>query len=215
MFTGIIRHIGTVRSARPSQGGRRLSIDLGPLTEGLGHGDSVAVNGLCLTAGEIRGAEAEFDVITESLNRSTLGDLQPGGRVNLERALPADGRFDGHIVQGHIDGLAETIDIRRTGQWVIRFRADRDILDAMVPKGSVALDGVSLTLSDLNRDSFAVSLIPTTIAETTLADIRPGRRVNVETDILGKYVRQYLSSQMGLAGESGLSIESLRRAGFL
>ncbi len=216
MFTGIIQSVGRVLEVRPLGAGRRVRIDLGPLAEGLRVGRSVAVNGLCLTACRVEPPAAEFDVVAESLSRSTLGALREGSRVNLERALPAGGSFDGHFVQGHVDGLAKVSRVSTGQPWIAEFTAEAKLLEGMVPKGSVAIDGVSLTLADVLRDRFRVALIPTTLAETTLADLAVGETVNIEADVLGKYVRRYLQQMLGdKAPEEGLSMETLRRAGFL
>jgi len=213
MFTGIVRHVGRVTAVASAAGRRRVSIDLGSLAEGLAPGDSVAVSGACLTAAEVAGAVAAFDVVAETLDRTTLGQLIAGSGVNLERAMLADGRLDGHIVQGHVDGTAEVADIRRGDRWEVTFRAEPELVGAMVPKGSAAVDGVSLTLVSVDVSTFAVALIPTTLAETTLGDLTVGRRVNVETDVIGKYVQRYLRQL--LAGEGGsLTLDKLRSAGF-
>ncbi len=213
MFTGIVRHVGRVTAAASTTGGRRLSIDLGPLADGLADGDSMAVNGACLTVADIKGAIARFDVMAETLDKTTLKDLSAGSAVNLERAMAADGRLDGHIVQGHVDGTAEVADIRRGDRWEVTFKADAQLVDAMIPKGSAAIDGVSLTLTDVVVSTFKVALIPTTLTETTLADLTVGQRVNVETDVIGKYVQRYLGQL--LAGQGGsLTLEKLRTAGF-
>ncbi|MBN1553187.1 MAG: riboflavin synthase [Phycisphaerae bacterium] len=218
MFTGIVQHVGVVRNVSPDGAGRRLRLDLGPLARVLKPGDSVAVNGLCLTAGAIAPPTAEFDVVAESLSRSTLGTLAPGDSVNLEPALSAEGRFDGHIVQGHVDGQAT---VKRTSiaqPWIAEFTAAREIVDQMVPKGSVAIDGVSLTLAGVEADTFRVALIPTTLAKTTLAKLTVGDRVNLEVDILGKYIRRYLQQMLGdgeSAATTGLTLEKLKTAGFM
>ncbi|MBN1941863.1 MAG: riboflavin synthase [Phycisphaerae bacterium] len=217
MFTGIIQHVGKVQAARPSGAGLHLRLDLGPLAENLKPGDSIAVNGLCLTAGGVAPPTAEFDVVAESLARSMLGRLRSGDSVNLEPALPAGGRFDGHVVQGHVDGLATVTRTSSAQPWIAEFSAQRDLLDQMVPKGSVAINGVSLTLAGVENDTFRVALIPTTLAKTTLANLAVGETVNIEVDILGKYVRQYL--QQMLSGDSpaapnGLTLEKLQNAGF-
>ena len=212
MFTGIIRHVGTVQTVAPQTGGKRLAVDLGPLAGGLAEGDSVAVNGACLTAAAVASARAEFDAVAETLNCTTLGDLRPGGKVNLERPLCAGDAIDGHLVQGHVDGVAEVRSIARGGQWTIEFTALAELTDLMVPKGSVAIDGVSLTLVAVAGDSFSVALIPTTLAGTTLADLAAGSKVNVETDVIGKYVRKYLGD-LG-ASPGGVTLDKLRNAGF-
>lgn len=215
MFTGIIRQIGTVLSVSPTPAGRRLVIALGILRDRLSAGDSVAVNGACLTAAELLpDGSAAFDAVAETLERTTLGDLAARGRVNLERALRLGEGLDGHLVQGHVDAVASVRRVdRAAGQCRITFAADAELTGQMVPKGSVAVDGVSLTLTDVQRDSFGVAVIPTTLAETTLGDARAGQRVNVEVDLIGKYVRRYLSA-MAPDAAGGLTMDKLRDAGF-
>lgn len=214
VFTGIIRHVGQVRDVRSTPTGRALSIDLGPLAERLASGDSMAVCGACLTARDLAPPIAWFDVIAETLRRTNLGDLGPANRVNLEPALTLADGLDGHIVQGHVDGLARVERVDRSGgQWTLRCRCEPTLTEGMVPKGSIALDGVSLTLIDTQPGAFSVGLIPTTLDETTLGDRSPGDAINVELDVLGKYVRAYLQAQSNTA-TGGVSMESLRRAGF-
>lgn len=212
MFTGIIEAVGTVRSVRPGGGGKVFSVDLGKVAEGVRPGDSIAVNGVCLTVSRLTGAVADFDVSGETLTRSTLAMLGPGGRVNLERAMAADGRFGGHIVLGHVDGTARIAAIERRGEFVeMRFIADVPLLDEIVMKGSVAVDGISLTVAAIDGKGFSVALIPTTLGETTLGRARTGDVVNIETDILIKAVRKYLGK---LAAGEGLTAEKLREYGF-
>jgi riboflavin synthase len=212
MFTGIVRQIGIVRDARAAAGGLRLRIDLGTLAEGLTLGDSVAVSGVCQTVASLRGSECEFDAIPETLRRSTLGELHRGDRVNLERSLRAGDALDGHIVQGHVDGVATLRRILRdAGKWEMEFACDGSLTGQMVEKGSVAVNGVSLTLARVSDGQFAVALIPTTLKDTTLSDMRPGDRVNVETDVIGKYVQKYLRA----SSSEGVTLEKLRQAGFL
>ncbi len=216
MFTGIIAHVGVVRSLQPSGGGKRLTIDLGPLAAGLEQGDSVAVNGACLTAAAApRGSEAAFDVVQETLARTNLGAIRATSRVNLERALRLGGGLDGHLVQGHVDGLAVVAGIQRGGQWLIDFEAPQ-LTPVMVAKGSVAIDGISLTLVEVTESTFRVAVIPTTLAATTLGERKPGDAVNIETDIIGKYVRKYLLGDAGGTEKtsSGMTLEKLRQAGF-
>ena len=213
MFTGIIRHVGAVRSSRSIAAGRRLTIDLGPLAGGLRSGDSVAVCGACLTADRIEANSAEFDVVAETLSRTTLGGLRPGDKVNLERSLRMGDGIDGHLVQGHVDAVASVRSLGRGDQHVVEFSVPAALADQMVPKGSVTIDGVSLTLVDVGRDVFSVALIPTTLVETTLADLAVGDKVNVETDILGKYVRRYLGGSTG-SSSGGLTLDKLRSSGF-
>lgn len=216
MFTGIIRHVGQVRSISPSKGGRRLHVDIGPIADGLGLGDSVAVSGACLTASEIAGSVAAFDVVAETLEHTTLGELTSGSAVNLEPAMSLGGRLDGHLVQGHVDGIAEISDLRRGDRWDVTFRAGASVVGELVAKGSVTVDGVSLTVAGVDTDSFRVALIPTTLAETTLANLAVADRVNIETDVIGKYVRRYLQQLLATDGKpaGGLTLETLRDAGF-
>ena len=167
---------------------------------------------MCLTVSRLTGAVADFDVSGETLTRSTLAMLGPGGRVNLERAMRADGRFGGHIVLGHVDGTARIAAIERRGEFVeMRFIADAPLLDEIVMKGSVAVDGISLTVAAIDGKGFSVALIPTTLGETTLGRARTGDVVNIETDILIKAVRKYLGK---LAAGEGLTAEKLREYGF-
>jgi len=210
MFTGIIRHVGTVRSSAGTAAGARLTIDLGPLAEGLSPGDSVAVDGACLTATAIDAADVTFDVVHETLRRTTLGALATGSRVNLERSLSLAAALDGHLVQGHVDGVG-TVKAVAGDEWT--FAAPRELAAQLVPKGSVAVAGVSLTVVRVEAESFSVALIPTTLAETTLGDLRVAQSVNIETDVIGKYVLRYLRN-LGPAGSGGLTLDTLRQAGF-
>lgn len=213
MFTGIVQHVGKVLRTEATSAGRRLVLDVGPLAEGLRLGDSVAVNGACLTASTIDRSAVGFDAVAETLARTGLGKLAGGAPANLERALRVGDGLDGHIVQGHVDGLARLTRIdRRGGQWNLHFACDQQLTDEMVAKGSVALDGVSLTLVDVADGRFSVTIIPTTLAATTLGRRAAGDEVNVETDILGKYVRKLLSKG-GRSG--GVTMETLKQAGFM
>ena len=211
MFTGIIRHVGTILAATPTAAGKSITIDLGPIAAGLGLGDSVAVAGTCLTAAAINGREVRFDVVAETLDRTTLGQARRGDRVNLEPALRLSDALDGHMVQGHVDGVAEVarIDTGPAGH-VLELAADEELTDQMVPKGAVALAGVSLTLAAVAKGRFSVALVPTTVAETTLGEVKISDALNVESDIIGKYVCRYLQQTAG----GGLTIEKLREEGF-
>lgn len=214
MFTGIVRHMGRLQSAAAVSGGKRLVIDVGPLADGLGGGDSVCVNGVCLTVATLSGAEASFDVIAETLAATTLGSLSQGARLNLERALRLDGRLDGHLVQGHVDGTAELVDIRQGDRCELTFKMAAGLAGTLVAKGSVAIDGVSLTVAGVSEETFRVALIPTTLAETTLGDLKRGDKINVETDVIGKYVQRFLQ-QLGSGDRGGgLTLEKLKAAGF-
>lgn len=204
MFTGIVQHVGLVRHVDASPRGgtspaHRLDIELGPLAEGLALGASVAVNGACLTLVQARGPLGTFDAVAETWRRTALADLRVGARVNLERSLRVGDPLDGHFVQGHVDGVGVVDRIDRSGQWKLWVRCDAGVLVDLVEKGAVALDGVSLTLIDVESARFSVALIPATLERTTLGDRRPGDRVNIETDILARIVRRQIELQRGPA----------------
>ncbi len=190
-----------------------MVIDLGPLSGRIIIGASVAVDGTCLTVSQIAGNLAEFDVVPRTLERTTLGELAGGGEVNLELPVPAGSPLDGHIVQGHVDGTAKVVGIDRRGDsLLITFAADDELTGQMVVAGSVALAGVSLTLAGVEAGRFAVALVPTTLERTTLGKLHVADRLNVELDIIGKYVRRHLESLVN--GAAPLTIENLRQAGF-
>ena len=213
MFTGIIESIGTVKAVRHGSGGKVISVDLGKLADGTKHGDSVAVNGVCLTVSKISGTAIEFNVSTETLSRSGINNLTASSKVNLERAMSAEGRFGGHIVQGHIDGVATVKSIERKGEFSeMVFSAGKELLDEMVIKGSVAIDGISLTVSKMDEKSFGISVIPTTLQETTLGTAKTGDIVNIETDILIKAVKKQLKKILPEKG--GLTESKLKEYGF-
>ncbi len=193
MFTGIIERVGSVGAVERRGSTLRIEIDAGPVAEGVRIGDSVAVNGGCLTVTAAVGERLSFEAVAETLDRTALGDLVAGSRVNLERALRADGRFDGHIVQGHVDGTGRVRELRREGDDV-RLLVDcaAELAGQLVEKGSVAIDGVSLTVAGVSGKGFEVALIPHTLEATTLGALRPSDRVNLEADVLGKYVKRYL-----------------------
>jgi riboflavin synthase len=193
VFTGIIEAIGRVTSAEAEGGLARLEIEAPGLAAGARAGDSVAVNGACLSVAALRGGHLCFEAVPETLARTALGDLRAGSRVNLERALRADGRLDGHIVQGHVDGTGRVLELARSGADVrLRVGCGPEVLEFLVEKGSVAVDGVALTIAGLEPEGFAVALIPHTLANTTLGERAPGDRVNLEADVIGKYVRRTL-----------------------
>ena len=216
MFTGIVQHVGVIRAVRDTSAGARLAIDLGPLSDGLKRGDSVAVSGACLTAAECSGQTAEFDVMSETLKCTTLGAFRPGAKVNLERAMTLGDGLDGHLVQGHVDATARVRRVDRGRTRVLELQATRELTALMVPKGSVAVDGVSLTLVDVSRNRFSVALIPTTLGETTLEALGAGDRVNIEADVIGKYVVGFLRRMTGQGTETGgVTLDKLREAGFI
>ena len=219
MFTGIVEHVGTVVSVSPRGKVVQFAIDCGPVVEGVHLGDSIAINGTDLTVTAMAGTTLRFEMVPETASITNLGLLRPGSRVNLERALRADGRYDGHIVRGVIDGTGSIREWRRQQEDVRLFVAcTPELAGGMVPKGPIAIDGVSLTLVDVGSDFFSVALIPYTLAHTTLGERRVGERVNLEVDVIGKYVRKYLQQIFGAspapASGASLSVERLRELGF-
>jgi riboflavin synthase len=193
VFTGLIADLGTVVAVDVTADGVRLRVASEKLAGELSDGDSVAVNGVCLTA---VGADADgfgADVMHETLRRSSLGEVGPGTRVNLELPLRADERLGGHVVQGHVDGLGSVAGIREDGfARIVAIAAGPELLRYVVEKGSIAVDGISLTVAAIDDDRFEVSLIPETLARTNLGTARPGMPVNLEVDILAKYVERLL-----------------------
>jgi len=213
MFTGIVEILGKVSSVRPGRGGLSLSVDIGRTADGIKLGESIAINGVCLTVTRTTGGLCEFDVSKETQERSTLDKIRTGATVNIERAMSAGGRFGGHIVQGHIDGTAAIKSIDRKGDFAeVVFSADANLLDKMVVKGSVAVDGISLTVARIDKDSFAVSVIPTTLKATTLGSAEAGDKVNIETDIITKAVKKQLEKMLG--AKEGITESRLKELGF-
>ncbi len=214
MFTGIVETIGLVKTVRGGAGGIALSIDLGKAAEGVKAGESIAVNGVCLTVSHLGGGcLAEFDVSSETLTASAMDRIRAGSKVNLERAMSADGRFGGHFVLGHVDGVASVRSIERKGDFAeITFATVADLLDEMVFKGSVCVDGVSLTIARMDEGGFSISLIPTTLKETTLGQVRVGDVVNIETDVITKTVKKQLAKI--LPAKEALTVEKLKELGF-
>ena len=201
MFTGLVEEKGTVTALDQLGDAVRLTIR-GPLvTTDAAHGDSISVNGCCLTVAALDGDGFSADVMAESLTRTSLGDLEPGSEVNLERAMAAGDRMGGHIVQGHVDGTGRLIDRSPSDHWeLVRFALPADLARYLVEKGSITVDGVSLTVVEVvdaapGGDAwFSVSLIPTTLTDTTLGSRMPGDRVNLEVDVLAKYVERLLAA---------------------
>ena len=216
MFTGIVEEVGTIRNIKRGQHSAVLTIHAKTVLEGTRIGDSIAVNGICLTVTRLFPDGFSADVMHETLNRSSLAGLTAGSVVNLERAMPANGRFGGHIVAGHVDGVGHIANIRRddTAVWYT-VHAGPEILRYVVEKGSITIDGISLTVAKVDRQSFAISAIPHTVAVTVLADRKVGDLVNLETDIIGKYVEKLLSpAQESPVPASGITKEFLTRYGF-
>ncbi len=195
MFTGIVEETGRVRAVEGGDGVLRLDVDAARTREDAVVGASVAVDGACLTVVALRPGGFAFDLGPETVTRTTLGRLQPGDRVNLERPLRLGGGLDGHLVLGHVDGVATVEAVTRV-ESTTRVRIalpGRELAALLIPQGSVAVSGVSLTVAALDDDAFEVMVIPHTLAVTTLGEVRPGQAVNVETDVIGKYVRRSLS----------------------
>ncbi len=216
MFTGLIEGLCVVRSAsRTGNAAMSLSVDLGKIADtpqACKVGDSIAVNGACLTIAKIAGTTAVFDVSGETIAKSTIGSLRSGSQVNIERALAADGRFGGHFVLGHVDGTAVIKKIEKKGEFVdITFATEKSLLDNTVAKGSVAVDGISLTIAELNKTSFTVALIPETLSRTTLGKAKSGDKVNIETDLIVKTIKKHLEQ---FAPKQDLTIEKLQNLGF-
>jgi len=215
MFTGLIEGIREVKAVSPSgsSGGGTLVVDLGALVEDCRLGDSIAINGACLTVTRLDGAVATFGLSPETLEKSTLARLKPRSKVNIERAMKATDRFGGHMVQGHVDGVGTVRAINRLGEFAdLEFGAAAELLEQMVVKGSVAIDGVSLTVAKLGPESLSVAAIPETLARTTLGAARIGQQVNIEIDIIVKVVRRQLE-QIVPSG-TGLTVERLKQMGF-
>jgi len=199
MFTGLVADIGRLRAYERDDRGARLVIDTALAGE-LKDGDSIAVGGVCLTATEVSAHGFAAEAMHETLSRSALGALREGSGVNLELALRAADRLGGHVVQGHVDGVGTVTDVREDGfARVVSVAADAALLRYLVDKGSVAVDGVSLTISRLGERDFAVSLIPETLRRTTLGELAPGAIVNLEVDVLAKHVERLLAGQLSTA----------------
>ena len=210
MFTGLIEEIGTLRSLTRGMVGRLVVACPGVAGE-VAVGDSVAVNGACLTVTSVSGNDVSFDAVAETLSRTTLGDLRTADKVNLETSLKAGEPMGGHFVLGHVDGVGVIESIRSIAESLfINFAAPKDVLRYVVEKGSIAIDGVSLTIASCDESSFGIAVIPHTLQATTLHSRQTGDRVNLETDILGKYVEKLLGRDSGK-----ITQDLLRDAGFI
>lgn len=215
MFTGLIEDIGTLRELRTGADRAQLAVATAlPMAE-IALGESIAVNGVCLTVTSFGDGCFSADASPETLECTTLGRLSRGGRVNLERALRLSDRLGGHLVTGHIDGRARIVEKRLEGNaWRLRFQAEAQVTALIVAKGSVAIDGISLTVNEVAPESFSVAIIPHTLSRTTLQERSVGDEVNVETDLIGKYVARFM--QNGTPGKpQGVTMELLAKHGFL
>jgi riboflavin synthase len=198
MFTGIIEELGSVRSIEERGENARLVITAHIVTDGTTHGDSISVNGVCLTALNTGPDSFAADVSKETLQRSTLGSLKPGAPVNLERAVTPATRLGGHIVQGHVDGRGQFVGVDNHGEsWTVRIAYPKEIARYLVFKGSVAVEGISLTIAALTDDYFEIAIIPKTWEVTNLSHLKPGDDVNIEVDVMGKYVEKLLAHLSG------------------
>ena len=213
MFTGIVEEVGTIRNIKHGQHSAVLTIQAKTVLEETRIGDSIAVNGICLTVTRLFPDGFSADVMHETLNRSSLAGLTAGSVVNLERAMPANGRFGGHIVAGHVDGVGHISDIRRddTAVWYT-VHAGPEILRYVVEKGSITIDGISLTVAAVDDEGFSVSTIPHTVAQTNLSQRRRGDPVNLEADVVGKYIEKLLRPEA--PKQNTLTKEMLLRCGF-
>ncbi len=215
VFTGIIEAVGTVLEYARKPSGARIDVQAGALAEGLRLGESIAVDGACLTVTQVKGDGFICDLSVETLDRTTLGMLRVGSRVNLERPLRLDDRLGGHLVTGHVDAVGEVAGTIPQGDgefW--RFRFPGQLAPLLVMKGSIAVDGISLTVAELSPDAFGVALIPHTLRHTTLGSKRPGSPVNLEADLLGKHVARLLAGRLNAIGRGGLTVAFLEEHGF-
>ena len=211
MFTGIVEELGSVKTLTRNAGGARLTISASTVLGNTALGDSICVNGVCLTVVEKSNADFSADVAQETLKVSNLGDLRAGQQVNLERALQLSARIGGHLVTGHVDAVGRIKEKRQEGNsWRVFIEAPETALRYVIKKGSIAVDGISLTIADVDKAGFSLAMIPHTAKLTTLGFKAAGDSVNLETDIIGKYVERLLSGRV----ESGVSLELLKKTGF-
>ncbi len=213
MFTGIIEYLGKVEKTQKKPDSMVISVNIGELSKGVKQGDSIAVNGICLTATSINDAVVTFDVLKETLSKTSLNGIKSADKVNIERALRVGDRLGGHFVTGHIDGTG-VVNKKTTvpGQTTMGFKVNKELSNMMIKKGSIAIDGISLTLVDVTENSFSVALIPFTLAETTLGFKDAGDTVNLEVDMIGKWVKKIVSTEYGPS--TGITKEMLISQGF-
>lgn len=216
MFTGIIEGLGTVKGVTPTGGGVRMDIHSDLPLDSIRVGDSISVSGACLTVVHLEKSAFKVDVAPETLSRTTLGQVKVGSRVNLERALRLGGRLDGHLVTGHVDGTGRVKAKRPAGNAMLfAFSVSEGLSRYIIKKGSVAVDGISLTVNACNRRDFEVSIIPHTAAVTTLGSKEVGDMVNVETDMIGKYVERFTQQAQGTQSRASIDEAMLAKAGFV
>ncbi len=216
MFTGIIQAVGEIAALEPQGGDLRLRVRTGKLDLGdVRPGDSIAVSGVCLTAVELPGDGFWADVSGETLAHTVIGDLKAGARVNLEKALLPTTRLGGHLVSGHVDGVGEVVERRSDARSErLRIRTPQGLARYIAAKGSICVDGVSLTVNAVERNVFELNIVPHTLAETTLNEYRPGRRVNLEVDLIARYLERLLLGDAAAEGGQGVTLDLLRAHGF-
>jgi len=217
MFTGLVEEVGTVKEVRPAGNAIHLTIGSSVVLEGVALGDSIACNGICLTVTHFNANSFTVDAVPETMRKTTLHELKAGAPINLERAMAMGQRFGGHIVSGHVDGVGRIVSIGEEDiAKVVRIAAPPEVLRYVVEKGSITIDGVSLTVMDVDSDSFRVTVIPHTWQITVLRHRRVGSQVNLECDIIGKYVEKLLGPHLPgqTRGKSSVSLDFLRQNGF-
>ncbi|MCC8068252.1 MAG: riboflavin synthase [Ruminococcus sp.] len=216
MFTGIIEEVGTVLSIKKGNVSSKITFGGRKIFNDIHLGDSIAINGVCLTADILTDNSFTADIMAETLRRSSLGDLKVGSKVNMERAMLCNGRFGGHIVSGHVDATGKIINFKREENAVwITISTDGKALKYIVEKGSVALDGISLTVASVSDTSFKVSIIPHTASETTLLTKSIGDNINIECDVIGKYVEKFLNTKENTSNNSTLDLNFLANNGYI
>ncbi|MGR3292586.1 MAG: riboflavin synthase [Candidatus Scalindua sp.] len=214
MFTGIIEHLGKVKQVKRQANSAVIAVDIGSLKDGVIPGDSIAINGTCLTVTHIKDTVMHFDVSGETLSKTTIDKLTVSDHVNIERSLKIGDKLGGHFVTGHVDCVGTINKIENEpGQCIVWFSVSNEIANMMIKKGSVAIDGISLTIVDLKEKLFSVALIPFTLDATTLGFKRVGQKVNIETDMLGKWVKRILTTNNNTT--SGVTEELLKAKGFM
>ncbi len=214
MFTGIIEHLGKVKQIKKQANSATIVVDIAQMSKDVNSGDSIAINGACLTVTHIKGSEVSFDVSAETLSKTTIGELRASDRVNVESSLRIGDKLGGHFVTGHVDGVG-VINRKEseTGQCTMWFSVSKELANMMIKKGSVSVDGISLTIVDLEEKLFSVALIPYTLEVTSLGFKDIGHKVNIETDMLGKWVKRILVTDDKTT--SGITEEMLKEKGFL
>ncbi|MEK6766502.1 MAG: riboflavin synthase [Planctomycetota bacterium] len=214
MFTGIIEHLGKVKQVKLQASSAIIVVDVGPLSDDVNPGDSIAINGACLTVTQIKDSEVYFDVSTETLSKTTIGRLKTSDNVNIERSLKMGDKLGGHFVTGHVDGVGVINKVEsEPGQCTVWFSVSEELTNMMIKKGSVAVDGISLTIVEIRDGLFSVALIPYTLGATTLGFKKAGQKVNIETDMLGKWVKRILT--VNESTTSGITEDLLKKKGFM